>query len=128
MNHFRIGVDYMTSFGGERPIYDAFGLGGFLKLSGYNQREFLVDGATLGRFIYERRIALVPTVTKGIYWGGSLEVANLENRLNGPEPTGVIYSGSTYLAADTILGPFYFALGLAEGGNAAFYLFLGRPL
>jgi len=127
-NHFRIGVDYYTSFGDERPIYNAFALGGFLRLSGYSQQEFLVDGATLGRFVYEHRIALVPTVTKGIYWGGSLEAANLENRLNGPEPSGVIYSGSMYLAADTILGPFYFAVGLAEAGHAALYLFLGRPL
>jgi NTE family protein len=127
-DHYRIGVDYFTSFGSDRPIYNAFPLGGFLKLSGYSQQEFLVDGATVGRLVYEHRVALVPTITKGIYWGGSLEAANLENRLNGPEPSGVIYSGSMYLAADTILGPFYFALGLAEGGNAAIYLFLGRPL
>ncbi|HKE42963.1 MAG TPA: patatin-like phospholipase family protein [Steroidobacteraceae bacterium] len=127
-DHYRIGLDYYTSFDTERPIYDAFQLGGFLKLSGYSQQEFLVDGATMGRFVYEHRVAFVPTVAKGIYVGGSVEAANLENRLNGPEPGGVIYSGSLYLAADTILGPFYFAVGLAEGGNAALYLFLGRPL
>jgi NTE family protein len=33
-----------------------------------------------------------------------------------------------YLAADTLLGPCYLAVGLAEAGNTAVYLFLGRPL
>jgi NTE family protein len=127
-NHFRIGFDYNTSFGDERPIYNAFRLGGFLNLSGYGEREFLVDGALLGRIVYERRVYTLPALAKGIYVGGSFEAANLEDRLNGPPPSGVLYSGSVYFAADTLLGPFYVALGLAEGGNAAVYMFLGRPL
>jgi NTE family protein len=36
-------------------------------------------------------------------------------------------SASLFLAADTALGPFYFAMGMAENNNYAFYLFLGRP-
>ena len=32
-----------------------------------------------------------------------------------------------FLAADTFLGPFYFAYGRASGGASSFYLFLGRP-
>ena len=127
-NHFRIGFDYYTTFNGERPIYNAFALGGFQNLSGYSQREFLVDGALLGRMVYERRLFSLPAFGKGIYWGGSLEAASIENRLNGPDPSGVIYSGSMYLAADTLLGPCYFAVGLSETGNTAVYLFLGRPL
>jgi len=127
-NHYRIGFDYYTTFKGERPIYNAFALGGFQNLSGYSQREFLVDGALLGRMVYERRLFSLPAFGKGIYWGGSLEAADLENRLNGPPQSGVIYSGSMYLAADTLLGPCYFAVGLAEAGNTAVYLFLGRPL
>jgi NTE family protein len=127
-NHFRIGFDYYTTFGGDRPIYNAFALGGFQNLSGYSQREFLVDGALLGRLVYERRLFSLPAFGKGIYWGGSLEAAEVDNRLNGPDPSGVIYSGSMYLAADTLLGPCYFAVGLSETGNTAVYLFLGRPL
>ena len=118
-NHFRIGFDYYTTFDGERPIYNAFALGGFQNLSGYSQREFLVDGALLGRMVYERRLFSLPAFGKGIYWGGSLEAASIENRLNGPDPSGVIYSGSMYLAADTLLGPCYFAVGLSETGNTA---------
>ena len=78
-NHFRIGFDYYTTFGGDRPIYNAFALGGFQNLSGYSQREFLVDGALLGRMVYERRLLSLPAFGKGIYWGGSLEAANRES-------------------------------------------------
>jgi NTE family protein len=32
-----------------------------------------------------------------------------------------------FLAADTFLGPVYFAYGRATGGQSSFYLLLGRP-
>ena len=35
-------------------------------------------------------------------------------------------AGSVFLAADTWLGPFYVAWGLASGGQRSFYLYLGR--
>jgi len=127
-NHYRIGFDYYTTFNGQRPIYNAFALGGFQNLSGYSQNEFLVDGALLGRMVYERRVFSLPAFGNGIYWGGSLEAATIDHRLNGPDPSGVTYSGSMYLAADTLLGPCYFAVGVSETGNTAVYLFLGRPL
>ena len=31
-----------------------------------------------------------------------------------------------FLGLDTILGPVYFATGFDEGGDSAYYLFLGR--
>ena len=39
----------------------------------------------------------------------------------------LVTAGSVFLAADTFLGPFYFAYGRASGGASSFYLFLGRP-
>ena len=36
-------------------------------------------------------------------------------------------AGSAFLAADTYLGPFYFAYGRATGGESSWYSFLGRP-
>ena len=43
-NRFRAGVIYQSSLGSERPLYDAFALGGFLRLSGYSEREILTAG------------------------------------------------------------------------------------
>jgi hypothetical protein len=35
-------------------------------------------------------------------------------------------SGTVYVAADTFLGPLYFALGLSEDGQKSAYLYLGE--
>lgn len=126
-NRFRAGVVYNSSFGSERPLYDAFALGGFLRLSGYSDREILTDGALLGRFVYERKIADFAAVARGVFVAASLEAAEIDNRLNGPGDSSALWSGAVFIAADTILGPLYLGAGFAESGNAAAYLFLGRP-
>jgi NTE family protein len=126
-HRFRAGVLYNTSLGSERPVYDAFALGGFLRLSGYGDREILTDGALLGRVVYERKIADFAAVARGVFVAASLEAAEIDDRLNGPTDPSVLWSGALFLAADTILGPLYLGAGFAESGNAAAYLFLGRP-
>ena len=126
-NRYRAGVVYSSSFDTERPIHDAFALGGFLRLSGYADREILTDGAVLGRFVYERKIANLAPVSRGLFLAASLEAAEIEERLNGPQDNSVLWSGALFLAADTILGPLYLGAGFAESGNGAAYLFLGRP-
>jgi NTE family protein len=126
-NRYRAGVVYSSSFDTERPIHDAFALGGFLRLSGYADREILTDGAVLGRFVYERKIANLAPVSRGLFVAASVEAAGIEERLNGPQDNSVLWSGALFLAADTILGPLYLGAGFAESGNGAAYLFLGRP-
>jgi len=39
---------------------------------------------------------------------------------------GLRTAGSVFVAADTWLGPFYFAWGRASGGESSFYIYLGR--
>ena len=63
----------------------------------------------------------------GKYSGMSLEAGNVYGRLNGSQSSGLIVGGSLFVAVDTTLGPLFLAVGLAEGGNHAIYLFLGRP-
>jgi NTE family protein len=126
-HRFRAGVHYSTSLGSERPVYDAFALGGFLRLSGYADREILTDRALLGRVVYERKIADYAAVARGIFVAASLEAADIAERLNGPQDSSVLWSGAVFLAADTLLGPLYIGGGFGESGNAAAYLFLGRP-
>ncbi|HSD73693.1 MAG TPA: patatin-like phospholipase family protein [Steroidobacteraceae bacterium] len=126
-NRYRAGLVYTSSFDTERPIHDAFALGGFLRLSGYADREILTDGALLGRFVYERKIAHLAPVSRGLFVAASIEAADIEERLNGPQVSSVLWSGALFLAADTILGPLYVGAGFAESGNGAAYLFLGRP-
>ncbi|MNS84636.1 hypothetical protein D3C72_1184690 [compost metagenome] len=42
-------------------------------------------------------------------------------------PTGLLKSGSVFLALDSPLGPLYLAYGRAAAGTYSFYLFLGKP-
>lgn len=126
-NRFRAGVVYNSSLGSDRPVYDAFALGGFQNLSGYGDREILTDRFVLGRVVYERKVAEFAAVARGVFLAASLEAAEIGERLNGPPDSSVLWSGALFLAADTILGPLYLGAGFAESGNGAAYLFLGRP-
>ena len=60
------------------------------------------------------------------YAGASLEVGNVTDRINGPAKSGLIWGSSLFAAADTVIGPLYLAVGFAEGGSYAVYLYLGR--
>jgi NTE family protein len=116
-----------TDFNYGLPYFDLFPLGGFLRLSGYPTRALLGDAYGLGRAVYYYRIGEPSALASTLYGGASLEAGNVYRRVNGPNESGLRLGGSVFLAADTAIGPFYFALGLAEYNNYAIYLFLGRP-
>nr|WP_242470700.1 patatin-like phospholipase family protein [Thiocystis violacea] len=118
------GLTLAGSFGGDAPPQSYYQLGGFLNLSGFNQRE--LSGANLGiaRAIYLRDLGtgLVKT-----YAGGSLEVGNVWDRRGDIGWDSLRVGGSLFVGADTFIGPLYLGYGQADGGHGAFYLFLGRP-
>jgi NTE family protein len=122
------GLHYGDSFGSDLPLHDLLAAGGFANLSGLQPRELLVsDRIAVGRLVYYYRWGDPGAFTDLLYLGGSLEAAEIGDRVNGPDPSGLLPAGSVFVAADTALGPLYLGLGLAESGRYAFYLFLGRP-
>ena len=56
----------------------------------------------------------------------NLEAGNVWNNRGDVSLTGLYTAGSAFVAADTWLGPFYFAYGRASGDHSSFYIFLGR--
>lgn len=110
--------------GGEIPIQAYYRLGGFLNLSGFNQRELSGPYAGLARVIYLRDLGtgLVRT-----YAGASLEAGNTWQDQGDIRLDQTRVAGALFLGADTILGPVYLGYGHADGGNNAIYLYLGRP-
>jgi NTE family protein len=62
----------------------------------------------------------------GDLWAGtSIEYGNVwENRDDIDFGDG-LFAGSLFLGAQTLLGPFIFGYGLAEGGASSFYIYLG---
>ncbi len=110
--------------GEQVPFDEEFALGGFLKLSGYNPREFLGSEYALGRLVLGQRIDLLGV--KGGFLGGSLEAGRMDDRIDG-SVGGLLWSGSVFLALPTPLGPTALGLGKGKSGRVEVYLFLGRP-
>jgi NTE family protein len=116
-----------NSLGTQPPVFDGFSLGGFQNLSGFSDRQILANRVSFGRAVYAYQFGESGTVARGFYAGGSAEIADIGQRVNGTNGNGRLLATSLFLAVDTGLGPFYFAAGLGETGERALYLFLGRP-
>ena len=110
----------------DLPFYELSSLGGFLRLSGYRTGEFLGQGFRFARLIYNYRVT-GPGFLEGVYVGVSTEAGRIDNVVSGLTAPRTLHGNAVYLAADTPLGPVYFAYGRASSANQAFYLFLGLP-
>ncbi|HAS52539.1 MAG TPA: phospholipase, partial [Gammaproteobacteria bacterium] len=99
----------------------------FLNLSGYQPGQISGEYAALGELIYMYRLNSASSAfTIPIYAGGSLEIGGAWNDYDDISVDSLIPAGSLFLGVDTPLGPFYFAGGLAEGGNVSMYMLLGK--
>lgn len=101
-------------------------LGGFLNLTGYQAGELLGNKVALSRLMVYWRASSLPSVLgSGLYAGVSGEVGRVwDNPFDG-STTQWIPAGSVFLAADTILGPFFLGVGNAKNGKLSGYLYLG---
>jgi NTE family protein len=106
-------------------VLSDFNLGGFLNLSGLRTDQIQDNYVGFGRAVYYHQLGNMPLLGRGIYVGGSLEAGNVWPTRTAMF-TGLIAAGSVFVAADTWLGPFYFAWGHASNGQSSFYLYLGR--
>ncbi len=61
-----------------------------------------------------------------VYAGLSAEIGNAWNESEDMDYNNMRKAGSFYLAADTILGPFYLAYGQADSSDSTIYLYLGE--
>ena len=118
-----------TNLGSDVPAYDQFKLGGLFNFSGYRNLQLIGQEYAFGAVQFRRRIAdLSETLGTGIYAGGTLELGNVYQRLDGVNARGVLTSGSLYLGINSKLGPVYRAYGHSEGGHSAFYIYIGSSL
>jgi NTE family protein len=63
----------------------------------------------------------------GVFGGFSVEAGEMSQQLVSGNPTGLLKSGSLFVAADTPLGPAYLAYGRAQAGVSSYYFYLGKP-
>ena len=112
--------------GGTVPLYDEASLGGFLNLSGLPRGGLFDQNAALAELIYFRRLSdLSPTLGRAVYGGFSVESGKVWADARHFDETDVVYAGSIFVGADSVLGTFHLALGVTDGGDAAVYLQIG---
>ena len=63
----------------------------------------------------------------GVFGGFSVEAGEMGQQLVAGNPTGLLKSGSLFMAADTPIGPVYLAYGRAQAGVSSYYVYLGKP-
>jgi len=102
-------------------------LGGFHQLSGYQAGQLTGNHVLLMRLGWYQRLSQTPTLTRGFFMGGTLEVGNAWQQ-RGDVALSDLRSGmSLFLGADTGIGPLYLGLTYAPRGRAGLTLFIGRP-
>ena len=106
-----------------------FTLGGLFNLSGYAPYSFNGDHMALGvlRYTYEIKDGgFFGTLNAPLYAGFSLETGNTWQSDDTMTYSSLKQSGTIYVAADTLLGPLYLALGSSIDGEVSAYLYLGE--
>ncbi|MDI1302482.1 MAG: patatin-like phospholipase family protein [bacterium] len=116
-----------SSLGTALPFYDGFSLGGIFNLSAYPPDYFRGEELFSGRAMLYRRINDLPAgLGKGVYAGSLLEAGRITSTFNGyTQSNGSALSGGLFVAADTVLGPFYLLGALGNNNQAAVYMALG---
>ena len=110
-------------------IEDFFTLGGFLSLSGITPESIAGPHFGIARLLYYRQVGREGPgfLNVATYAGLSLEVGNVWQESADANLDATRRDASVFLGLDTLIGPLYLAAGVDNGGETAFYLFLGRP-
>lgn len=115
---------YDTTISGTAPFDRLYRFGGFFDLSGLNRNELSGQhAARVGASLYRRigDLALFPA-----FAGISVELGNVWDARSQISLKSSLVGGSFWAGVDTPVGPVYVGYGVAEGGDNAFYVFLGR--
>ena len=117
-------VSYGSYIGNDSPFYDEFTLGGFLSLSGLHRDQLRGQQLGFGRIVTYWNAS--QSLLGDFYLGGSLETGNVWRKDEDMDFDNLRLGGSVFIGYDMFLGPLYIALGHADAGNTAFYVYLGR--
>ncbi len=105
-----------------------FSMGGFQRLSGFDQDRFVGRDLAFARIIWRRSISGNNVFGYKEYVGSSLEIGKINKPLlfASAQDTDIKLAGSLFWAIETPVGPIFAAIGFPRGERARLYLFLGR--
>ena len=125
----KYGQTYKNNDEDVKRIYGTYSLGGLFNLSGYVPYSFSDDNVLFSVLKYRYQVrdkGLLGVLDTPLYMGFSLESGTTWGYRESLKEDMIHYSASAYVAADTFLGPIYFAYGRADDGSDSFYLYLGE--
>jgi len=126
---FGFGIDFATTLSFEGALQDLFRLGGFQRLSGFENGVLSGPHAAVAKLDFYRRIG---TSAGGLfevpmYLGASLEAGNVWQTRSDMSLDSALIHGSLYLGMNTYIGPVIIGAGLGQNGYSNFYLLIGAP-
>ena len=116
-------LEVATTLDDDAPVEGFFRLGGFLRLSGFNEDELSGQHVGLASVVYMRRLFDIHFARS--FAGASLELGNVWQTSKAVSLENTIFSGSVFLGFDTPIGPAYVGYGIAESGDRSAYMYLG---
>lgn len=104
-------------------------LGGFLNLSGYDERAlFGNQSALLRAVVYRRTGDTTRLFSLPVYLGASVETGNVWQTRAAVDADDLVLAGSLFAAINTPLGPMFLAYGYNDQGQSSWYLTFGSLL
>jgi len=115
-----------TSLNSNIPPYHQFTIGGLFSLAGYADMELRGPYAAVGRLGYYASLWKLPTsMGQNLFFGGWIEAGNVWSDSSAIGFDDLRETLALMVGADTIVGPIYFAWGLAEDDRSRLYLSVG---
>jgi NTE family protein len=113
---------------GALPLTSLFTLGGPFSFPGYSIDELTGDTYLAARVMYRRKLTNRSQSLFGLplYAGATVVTGNTWSE-RGADLSNLRVGANLYIAADTYIGPVFLAVGAADRGRSAFYLFVGKP-
>ncbi|UNK51042.1 patatin-like phospholipase family protein [Lysobacter sp. S4-A87] len=104
-------------------------LGGFLNLSGFDERALFGNQTALARAVLYRRTGNTSRLfSLPMYVGASLETGNAWFSKEQVDADDLILAGSLFIGFSTPLGPMFLAYGGNDDGESSWYLTFGSLL
>ncbi|MBU8977628.1 MULTISPECIES: patatin-like phospholipase family protein [unclassified Lysobacter] len=104
-------------------------LGGFLNLSGFDERALAGNQTALARAVMYRRTGNTSRLfSLPMYVGASLETGNAWTSKDAVDADDLILAGSLFVGFSTPLGPMFLAYGGNDEGESSWYLTFGSLL
>jgi len=118
-----------TSLDNSRDFSNYYTLGGLFNLSGLPTNAISGNNSAFAALVYRYRLTkddFFGSLTMPLYAGMSIESGSAWYGTNDFSTDRLLYAGSAYIAADTIIGPFYLGVGTTEFDYYSFYISLGQ--